>query len=48
VTLLTAGVVIVEGLNLGDVEPGAYTLACLPLRIVAGDGGPARAVLLAV
>jgi arylformamidase len=46
VTLLTAGVVIVEGLNLGDVEPGAYTLACLPLRIVAGDGGPSRAVLL--
>jgi kynurenine formamidase len=28
------------------VEPGRYTLAVLPLRIVDGDGGPARAVLL--
>jgi arylformamidase len=45
-TLLKNGVVIIEGLNLGDVEPGEYTLACLPLRIKDGDGGPARAVLL--
>lgn len=46
VALLQAGVVIVEGLNLGDVEPGTYTLACLPLKIVDGDGAPARAVLM--
>jgi arylformamidase len=45
--LLENGVVIVEGLNLGDVEPGTYTLACLPLKIVDGDGGPARAILIA-
>jgi arylformamidase len=45
-TLLENGVVIVEGLNLGDVEPGEYLLVCLPLKIVGGDGGPARAVLL--
>jgi arylformamidase len=45
-TLLGAGVVIVEGLNLKDIAPGAYTLACLPLKIKNGDGGPARAVLL--
>jgi len=45
-TFLENGVVIVEGLNLGDVEPGAYTLAVLPLRIVDGDGGPARAMLV--
>ena len=44
--LLENGVVIMEGLNLGEVEPGGYTLACLPLRIVDGDGGPARAVLI--
>jgi arylformamidase len=44
--LLENGVVIVEGLNLGDAEPGGYTLACLPLRIVDGDGGPARAILI--
>jgi arylformamidase len=45
-TLLEAGVVIVEGLNLGDVEPGDYELMCLPLKIVDGDGAPARAVLI--
>jgi arylformamidase len=44
--LLENGVVIIEGLNLGDVDPGEYTLACLPLRIKDGDGGPARAVLM--
>ena len=26
-------------------EPGPYRLTVLPLRIVDGDGGPARAVL---
>lgn len=45
-TLLSAGVVIVEGMNLDGVESGEYTLACLPLKIVDGDGGPARALLL--
>jgi len=44
--LLSSGVVIVEGLNLSEVAPGAASLACLPLRIEDGDGGPARAVLL--
>jgi len=48
VELLSNGVVIVEGLNLGDVEPGGYTLAVLPLKIVDGDGGPARAVLFQI
>lgn len=45
-TLLSAGVVIVEGLVLANVEPGAYQLVCLPLRITGGDGAPARAVLI--
>lgn len=45
--LLGAGVVIVEGVNLDEVAAGEYTLLCLPLRIVDGDGGPARALLLA-
>lgn len=44
--LLSAGVIIVEGLALEGVAPGAYTLVCLPLRLVDGDGAPARAVLL--
>jgi arylformamidase len=43
--LLGNGVVIVEGLDLGLVQPGPYTMWCLPLRILEGDGGPARVVL---
>jgi arylformamidase len=46
VALLSNEVVIVEGLDLGDVEPGRYTLVALPLRITGGDGGPARVVLI--
>jgi arylformamidase len=45
VTLLNAGIVIVEGLNLADVEPGSYYFNCLPLRLKDGDGGPSRALL---
>lgn len=45
VTLLRAGVVILEGLALFGVEPGSYDLTCLPLKILGGDGAPARAVL---
>lgn len=44
-TLLTAGVVLVEGLLLAEAAPGAYDLTCLPLRIEEGDGAPARALL---
>ena len=43
--LLKAGVWIIEGLMLGHVEPGRYELVCLPLKIVGGDGAPARAAL---
>jgi arylformamidase len=45
VTLLGAGVVILEGLDLREVQPGAYDLICLPLRIPGSDGGPARAIV---
>ena len=45
-TLLGAGVVIVEGLDLSAVRPGAFELVCLPLRIAGGDGAPARVVLI--
>lgn len=43
--LLGAGVVVVEGLDLSEAEPGEYDMACLPLRIVGADGAPARVVL---
>jgi arylformamidase len=43
--LLGAGVIVIEGLNLRDVEPGEYDMYCLPLRLVGSDGAPARVVL---
>ena len=44
-TLLGAGVVIVEGLDLREVEAGDYRLTCLPLKLAGADGAPARVVL---
>ena len=44
--LLGGGVTVIEGLDLRNVKPGKYTLACLPLKIVEGDGAPARAFLI--
>jgi arylformamidase len=46
--LLEAGIWVIEGLNLGQVEPGQYELYCLPLKVRNGDGAPARAVLRAI
>jgi arylformamidase len=45
-TLLRAGVVPLEGLDLRGVEPGPYRLVCLPLKLVGADGAPARTVLV--
>lgn len=44
--LLEAGVVIVEGLDLSEVEPGEYVLMCMPLKIRGAEGAPARAALV--
>jgi arylformamidase len=44
-TLLEAGVVILEGLDLRHVPAGRYDLACLPLKLRGSDGAPARVVL---
>jgi len=43
--LLGAGIWIVEGLDLSEVEPGDYELICLPVKLVGSDGAPARALL---
>ena len=40
VALLEAGIWIIEGLDLSQVEPGTYELICLPLRIAGSDGAP--------
>jgi arylformamidase len=43
--LLGAGIWIVEGLDLSEVEPGDYDLICLPVKLVGSDGAPARVLL---
>ncbi len=44
--LLRAGVIIVEGLDLSNVQTGTYELYCLPLKLVGAEGAPARAILV--
>ena len=46
VTLLKAGLAVIEGLDLHAVEPGEYELYCLPLKLVGSDGAPARTILV--
>lgn len=43
--LLGQNVVIIEGLDLRAIAPGPYELLCLPLKLDAHDGAPARVVL---
>ncbi|MEJ7848747.1 MAG: cyclase family protein [Pyrinomonadaceae bacterium] len=47
ITLLEKEVVILEGVDLREVNPGDYELICLPLKYIggAGDGAPARTIL---
>lgn len=44
--LLGAGIVVIEGLNLASVQPGRYTLYCLPIKLLDCEGAPARVILL--
>jgi arylformamidase len=44
--LLEPGMIILEGLDLHTVQPGSYTLYCLPLKLVGSDGAPARVILI--
>jgi arylformamidase len=43
--LLGAGVAILEGIDLRNVEPGPIELLCLPIRLIGSDGVPARALV---
>ncbi len=43
--LLSAGIWIIEGLDLSHARPGEYDLICLPLKLEMGDGAPARAMI---
>ena len=45
--LLEAGIWVIEGMDLSEVEPGEYELVCLPIKVLGSDGAPARALLRA-
>jgi arylformamidase len=47
VALLEKEIVILEGVNLTEVDPGDYEIMCLPLKYdgAGGDGAPARTFL---
>ncbi|GAV81676.1 Cyclase domain-containing protein [Cephalotus follicularis] len=38
--------ILVEGLKLDDVQPGIYTVHCLPLRLLGSEGSPIRCILI--
>jgi arylformamidase len=44
--LLAEDIPIIEGLDLGKITPGAYTLVCLPLKVAGGEAAPARCILI--
>jgi arylformamidase len=44
--LLAAGIAVIEGLDLSQVDAGDYELYCLPLKLVGSDGAPARVLLV--
>lgn len=47
-TILGAGIVAVEGLDLCNVPAGPYEMVCAPLKWRGADGAPARVLLRAM
>jgi arylformamidase len=45
-SLLQAGVVILEGVDLREVPAGEYLLVCAPLKLAGAEGAPARVFLV--
>ena len=45
--LLTADVVLLEGIRLAAVPEGVYLLNAAPLNLAGADGSPCRAILIA-
>ena len=44
--LLSAGVVLLEGIRLAEVPDGVYLLSAAPLNLSGADGAPCRAILV--
>ncbi|KAG6652495.1 hypothetical protein CIPAW_05G010200 [Carya illinoinensis] len=39
-------IILVEGLKLDDIQPGIYSVRCLPLRLLGAEGSPIRCILI--
>ncbi|KAL6209834.1 hypothetical protein ACLB2K_020773 [Fragaria x ananassa] len=39
-------IILVEGLKLDDIQPGIYSVHCLPLRLTGAEGSPIRCILI--
>lgn len=46
--LLSANVILLEGIRLSEVSEGVYFLNAAPLNLSGADGSPCRAILIAV
>jgi arylformamidase len=46
ILLLSKGIIILEGCDLSNIQPGMYSLICLPLKVNAIEGAPVRAILM--
>jgi len=46
-TLLSANVILLEGIRLAEISEGVYFLNAAPLNLSGADGSPCRAVLIA-
>lgn len=46
--LLSKDILIIEGLRLAPISEGSYLLSCFPLKLIATEASPARAVLMEV
>jgi arylformamidase len=44
--LFAAGIIIIEGLRLKDIEEGEYMMFALPLKITRVEAAPARVILI--
>lgn len=44
--LLGAGIVILEGLRLKDIDEGKYILCAAPVKVAGSEAAPARAILI--
>jgi arylformamidase len=44
--MLSAEIVLLEGISLGEVPEGVYLLNAAPINLGGSDGAPCRAILM--